>query len=201
MISFIRGTVYSVSESKVEIDTGSFGFEVNVPMTVIDTLPPVGEDTELYTYLNVREDEMSLFGFSSRDELFMFRMLINVSGIGPKGALAILSTLSPTDIRFAVLSKDAKALSKAPGIGAKTAERIIIELKDRVSLEDGLESFTSSHKTKEDSMEASAKAEAITALTVLGYSNSDALRAVNGIDPTGKTTEDILKEALKHIGR
>lgn len=200
MISFIRGTVSSVSENKVEIDTGSFGFEVNVPMSVIGNLPPVGEDTELYTHLNVKEDEMSLYGFSTRDELQMFRLLINVSGIGPKGAISMLSALTPTDIRFAVMAKDAKALSKAPGIGAKTAERIIIELKDRVSLEDSLDSFSGpSHKSGASLGDTSAKNEAITALTALGYSGSEALKAVNGIDTEGKTTEDILKEALKRL--
>ena len=204
MISFVRGTLSAVFENRVEIDTGSIGYEIFVPVSVLEELPPVEEDVQLYTYLNVKEDEMSLFGFLTRDALEIFKLLITVSGIGPKGALGVLSAMSPTDVRFAVLSGDAKAFAKAPGIGPKTAQRLIIELKDKVSLEDGLEHFNDapvSGKRTVDPEEASAKSEAIVALTVLGYSNSDALRAVNGIDLRNKTTEEILKEALKKLGR
>ena len=202
MISHLRGELTYISENRIEIDTGAIGFEVMVPMSVIDRLPGIGSTIELFTYMNVKEDEMSLFGFLNRDSLDMFRLLITVSGIGPKGALGILSSMSPSDIRFAVLSQDVKAISKAPGIGSKTAQRLIIELKDKVSLSDGLDHMnddvTSSGNVSADTSE---KSEAIIALTVLGYSNSDALRAVSGIDTAGKTTEEILKEALKKIGR
>ena len=201
MISHLRGELTYVRENKVEIDTGALGFEVQVPMTVIDRLPGIGSPIELFTYMNVKEDEMSLFGFPDRDSLDMFKLLITVSGIGPKGALGILSSMTPSDIRFAVLSQDVKAISKAPGIGSKTAQRLIIELKDKVSLSDGLEHMNDDVRPVGNASDSSEKSEAIIALTVLGYSNTDAVRAVSGIDTAGKTTEEILKEALKRIGR
>ncbi len=203
MISFIRGTLESVSENKIEIDTGALGYEVNVPVSVIEKLPSPGSEIKVYTYLSHKEDEMSLFGFDTKDALQMFKLLINVNGIGPRGALGILSVFTPSDLRFAVLAGDAKAISKAPGIGPKTAQRLIIELKDKVSLEDGLAHFNDDVQPaagRNDSADMSAKNEAVVALTVLGYSNSEALKAVQGIDVTGLTTEDILKEALKKIG-
>ena len=201
MISHLRGELTHVAENRVEIDTGAMAFEVQVPMSVIDGMPGLGSIVELYTYLNVKEDEMSLFGFANRDSLDMFKMLITDSGIGPKGALGILSSMSPSDIRFAVLSQDVKAIAKSPGIGAKTAQRLIIELKDKVSLSDGFEHLSDSNALSSRNGDESEKTEAVIALTVLGYSNTDAYRAVQGVDTAGKTTEEILKEALKRIGR
>lgn len=202
MISFVRGTLAGVSENKIEIDTGALGYEVNVPASVLDELPPIGAEVKVYTYLSHKEDEMSLFGFTTKDALAMFKLLINVNGIGPRGALGILSVFTPVDLRFAVLAGDAKAISKAPGIGPKTAQRLIIELKDKVSLEDGLAHFNDDVQPaagKNNAADMSAKNEAVVALTVLGYSNSEALKAVQGIDVTGMTTEDILKAALKNL--
>ncbi len=202
MISFVRGTLAGVSENKIEIDTGALGYEVNVPASVLDELPPIGTEVKVYTYLSHKEDEMSLFGFTTKDALAMFKLLINVNGIGPRGALGILSVFTPVDLRFAVLAGDAKAISRAPGIGPKTAQRLIIELKDKVSLEDGLAHFNDDVQPaagKNNAADMSAKNEAVVALTVLGYSNSEALKAVQGIDVTGMTTEDILKAALKKL--
>lgn len=202
MISFVRGTLAGVSENKIEIDTGALGYEVNVPASVLDELPPIGTEVKVYTYLSHKEDEMSLFGFTTKDALAMFKLLINVNGIGPRGALGILSVFTPVDLRFAVLAGDAKAISRAPGIGPKTAQRLIIELKDKVSLEDGLAHFNDDVQPaagKDNAADMSAKNEAVVALTVLGYSNSEALKAVQGIDVTGMTTEDILKAALKKL--
>lgn len=202
MISFVRGTLAGVSENKIEIDTGALGYEVNVPASVLDELPPIGTEVKVYTYLSHKEDEMSLFGFTTKDALAMFKLLINVNGIGPRGALGILSVFTPVDLRFAVLAGDAKAISRAPGIGPKTAQRLIIELKDKVSLEDGLAHFNDNVQPaagKNNAADMSAKNEAVVALTVLGYSNSEALKAVQGIDVTGMTTEDILKAALKKL--
>ncbi|MBO7364738.1 MAG: Holliday junction branch migration protein RuvA [Lachnospiraceae bacterium] len=201
MITKIRGTLEHISESSVEIDTGSFSVEVFVPSSVMGRMPAPGGDTELYTYLNVREDEMSLYGFLTRDELAMFRRMINVSGIGPKGALGILSAMTPDEVAFAVLSGDVKALSKAPGIGRKTAERLIIELKDRVSADHPDFAADSGYGAQGADAEPSARSEAVMALTVLGYSNSDALRAVRGLDTNHMTTEEILKEALRRLSR
>ncbi len=201
MISHLRGTLDYVSENCIEIDTGSLGFTVNVPSSVIDALPPVGEDIDLFTYLSVKEDDMSLFGFLTRDSLDMFKLLITVNGIGPKAALSVLSAMSPQDIRLAVLSSDAKSLSRAPGIGSKTAQRMIIELKDKVTLEDAFAHHSGGLGNAVISRETPERDEAVEALVALGYSASDALRAVRAVETDGKDTEAILREALKKVGR
>ena len=144
---------------------------------------------------------MNLFGFLSRDDLSVFKLLLNVSGIGPKGALAILSTIGPDDLRFAVLSEDVKTISSAPGIGAKTAKRLIIELKDKLSLEDAFEQKLANQAQKAELNPAvGVKNEAILALTSLGYSQSEALKVLQGIEISpDDQVEDVLKMALKQM--
>ena len=163
-------------------------------------LPGIGATVKIYTYTSVREDAFNLFGFLSKDDLEIYKKLIAVNGIGPKGALSILSAMSADDLRFAILSGDAAAIAKAQGVGKKSAERIILELRDKVqfmgSAATDLEVLTSSDTTAE----TNAKNEAIEAMTSLGYSPSDALRAVRQVE----LTEDmdagtILKQALKLI--
>lgn len=123
----------------IVVEAAGVGYLIYIPTQYFDMLPDEGEDVKIYTYLCVREDAMILYGFLSKDDLEIFKLLITVSGIGPKGGLAILSTLSADDLRFAILSGDSKAISKAPGIGAKTAQRVILDLKDKLSLEDAFE--------------------------------------------------------------
>lgn len=143
---------------------------------------------------------MILFGFLTKDDLFVFRLLLGVSGIGPKGALAILSVMTTDDLRFAVLGDDAKAIAKAPGVGAKTAQRLILELKDKLSLEDAFEQKLEKNDNPVQNKAKGAKNEAIEALVALGYSSSEALKALNGIEITDDTdVEDILKAALKNM--
>ena len=143
---------------------------------------------------------MILFGFLTKDDLFVFRLLLGVSGIGPKGALAILSVMTTDDLRFAVLGDDAKAIAKAPGVGAKTAQRLILELKDKLSLEDAFEQKLAQNDNPVQNKAKGAKNEAIEALVALGYSSSEALKALNGIEITDDTdVEDILKVALKNM--
>ena len=132
MISYIRGELSEVLEDVVVLESGSVGFNIRVPGSVLSQLPSIGTEMKLYTYLQVREDAMSLFGFLSRDDLELFQQLLGVNGVGPKAALGILSVIPPDDFRFAVLAGDAKAISRAPGIGAKTAQKIILELKDKL---------------------------------------------------------------------
>ena len=201
MIAFVRGILNARTESSVIVDAGGLGFEIFVPLSVQDRLPAIGDEVTLHTYMNVKEDGMSLYGFLNRDDLSMFKMLITVSGVGPKGAQAILSCLSADDLRFAILSQDAKAISKAQGVGARTAQRVILELKDKVSLDDGFSHLSESVSGGRKAAETSERNEAIMALTVLGYSNSDAMRAVAAVDTEGKSTEEILHEALKQMGR
>lgn len=143
---------------------------------------------------------MILFGFLTKDDLFVFRLLLGVSGIGPKGALAILSVMTTDDLRYAVLGDDAKAIAKAPGVGAKTAQRLILELKDKLSLEDAFEQKLAKNDNPVQNKAKGAKNEAIEALVALGYSSSEALKALNGIEITDDTdVEDILKAALKNM--
>ena len=158
---------------------------------------------KIYTYFNVREDAMQLFGFQSEDDLEMYKLLLNVNGVGPKAALGILSVLTADDVRFAVLSDDAKAIAKAPGIGMKTAKKLILELKDKFTLEEAFEKKLENGASGAEPgavVESDAKTEAVQALTALGYANSDALRAVRRAEITEDVdTETILKLALKQL--
>ena len=163
----------------------------------------MGEEYKIHTYFQVREDAMVLFGFLQKDDLSMFRLLLGVNGIGPKGALGVLSGLSADELRFAILADDAKTVSKAPGIGKKTAQKLILELRDKLSLEEAFEQKLS-HETagivvSSDGM-TDAKREAVEALTALGYSSTEAyaaVRSVAGVDL--ENVEEILKAALKNF--
>lgn len=201
MISFIKGELDSVYEDGIVVENSGIGYDIKVPLSVMNELPIIGEKVKIYTYLYVREDIVCLYGFLSRDDLQVFKLLITVNGIGPKGALGILSTISPDDLRFAVLADDAKAIAKAPGIGAKTASKLILELKDKLKLEDAFEQKLSKTPTETvETGDANAKNEAIQALVALGYSNTEALKAVRTVEITpDMNTEDILKLSLKKI--
>ena len=199
MISYIRGTLAEVSPDLIVVEAGSIGFDIRVPLSVTESLPPVGSEVRIYTYLKVSDDALTLYGFNSRQDLQMFRRLINVSGVGPKGALSVLSALSPDRLRLAVLGGDARAISKAPGIGLKTAQKIILDLKDQIRPEDLSE--IPGRENEPVPMEAEGEAqEAVEALTQLGYSLSEAGRAVRAV--RGAETMDsaaILKAALRQF--
>lgn len=201
MYSYIKGELADIiGEDLIVVEANQIGYNIHVPGQVLDYLPDIGENVKIYTYLYVREDAYMLFGFLTRDDLEIFKMLLGVSGIGPKGALAILSVLSTDDLRFAVLSDDAKTISKAPGVGSKTAQRLIIELKDKLSLEDAFEQKLEHRSDPERTKLKGRKNEALEALVSLGYSSSEALRALNGLEITEETSvEDILKAALKQM--
>lgn len=201
MIAFVKGRIDDITEENVVVDAGAIGYNIKISTGTASLLPGVGEEVKLYTYTCVREDMFSLYGFLTRDDLEIFKKLITVNGIGPKGGLAILSVMSADELRFAIISSDAAAISKAPGIGKKTAERVILDLRDKISLEDTL-----IHKEMEQTangtagIESIARTEAVEALTALGYSASDALRAVKSIQVTDDMdTETILKLALKNM--
>ena len=200
MIDYIKGELTEILSDLIVVETGGVGYNIFVPVSVIDGLPSIGDEMKIYTYLNVKEDEMSLFGFLTRDDLNMFKMLITVRGIGPKGGLGILSTLSTDDLRFAVLSDDAKAIAKAPGIGAKTAQRVIIDLKDKMSLEEAFEKKLEHTTNKVLPENNSIKNDAVLALNALGYSSTESLKAVSKVEITeDMDVEDVLKAALKHM--
>lgn len=200
MISYIRGEIAEIEEDLLVLEANGIGYNIRITMETASNLPSIGEDIKIYTYMQVREDDVSLFGFLTKDDLKVFKLLIGVSGIGPKGALGILSALTADDIRFAVLSDDVKAISKAPGIGTKTAQKLIIELKDKLKLEDAFEARLENNSNSVNAASNDAKGEAVMALTALGYSNSEALRAVKEAGITDDMdSEAILKAALKKL--
>lgn len=201
MIGYLKGELAEVKESYVVLEVGNIGYEVYLSVTAIMGLPSKGSTVKLYTYLHVREDAISLFGFPTKDDLEMFKLLITVNGIGPKGALGILSSISADEIRFAVLAEDVKTIAKAPGIGNKTAGKMVLELKDKFKLETAFEQRILNQAEKQDNSGIFGKREeAIQALTVLGYSGADALKIVNQIEITeDMTSETILKMCLKKM--
>lgn len=202
MYSYIKGELSEiVAENHIVVENGGIGYNIYIPGQVLSLLPEVGEEVKIYTYLCVREDAFILYGFLTRDDLNVFKLLIGVSGIGPKGALAILSVMSTDDLRFAVLSDDAKAIAKAPGVGNKTAQRLIIELKDKLSLEDAFEQKLShTQETVSGNGLKGIRNEAVEALVSLGYSSTEALKVLRDIEITeDSSVEDILKLALKQM--
>lgn len=202
MIQFIRGELVSYEEDRVLVDVGGVGYGIFMSGSAMSKLPPVGREVKIHTYLNVKEDAMQLFGFLTRDDLRVFKLLIGVNGIGPKGGLAILSVLTPDDLRFAVMSNDVKAISSAPGIGKKTAEKIILELKDKLSIEDALEHAVSKEAVVPGSADNhhEVMSEAVQALVALGYGNTESLKAVKQVEITESMgANEVLKQALKHM--
>ena len=201
MYAYIKGILAEITEDAIIVENQGIGYEIAVPGQVFDYLPSVGEEVNIYTYHYVREDAILLYGFLTKEDVRIFKMLIGVSGIGPKGALAILSVLSTDDLRFAILGDDAKAIAKAPGVGAKTAQRVIIELKDKLSLEDAFEQKLANQAQKAElNPTVGVKNEAILALTSLGYSQSEALKVLQGIEISpDDQVEDVLKMALKQM--
>ena len=199
MYSYIKGILTDMDEESIVVETGGIGYHIYTTGQTFRYLPSVGEEVKVYTYLHVREDAMLLFGFLTKDELKIYKLLLGVSGIGPKAALGILTAFSADDLRFAVLSEDAKTIAKAPGIGVKTAKKMILELKDKLDLEDAFEKKLLHEQEAEETL-PDARGEAVEALTALGYSPADALRAVQKVEPgDDMDTEAILKAALKRM--
>lgn len=183
----------------IVVEAGQVGLGIRVPLSVLEVLPAIGEEVKIYTYLQVREDDLSLYGFLNRSDLEMFKQLISVNGIGPKAALGILSALTPDMLRMAILTGDAKAISRAPGVGPKTAQRMILDLKDKVSAEDILTGLAAPEDPKAVPAPGAEK-EAAEALVALGYSSTEAARAVKlaGATPD-MDAEAVLKASLKHL--
>lgn len=202
MLSYIIGEVSEISADTVVVENNGIGFNIKTSAMTIDSLPPVGDMVRIYTYLHVREDAMQIFGFLSKDELEVFKLLLNVNGIGPKGALGILSAISTDDLRFAVLSDDVNLIKSCPGVGAKTAQKLIIELKDKLRLEDAFEMAVNNNNKKNTVQDNTVIVmnEAVEALVSLGYSSKDAIAAVKKVENIqNKNSEQILKEALKGL--
>lgn len=204
MISFIKGKLVHIYENVIIVENNGIGYEIFVPVSVIGNMPLVGSEVMIYTYMHVREDALQLFGFLDRDTLEIFKLLITVSGIGPKGAIGVLGTLSADDIRYAVMAEDAKMIAKAPGIGAKTASKVVIELKDKLKMRDVAENISSEidgqQSIFDDGGSKQAVSDAIEALVSLGYSATEATKAVRKADAGDDVTvEELLKLSLKYL--
>ncbi|MBR3927426.1 MAG: Holliday junction branch migration protein RuvA [Clostridia bacterium] len=197
MYAHICGILSEKLTDSVVIDASGVGYELSVSANTLSSCPQTGEEVKLFAYLSVREDAMELFGFSTREEKKMFLRLIGVSGIGPKTALGVLSALSVKDLSIALVTGDAQALSRAPGIGKKTAQRLVLELKDKVENED-LTSQGASAPLK--NIVGSGESEAIEALMALGYPASEAAKAVSAVSGQATKTDEILRLALKNMG-
>lgn len=201
MIAFIQGMIDDIAMDNVVIDVGGIGYNVKISADTASKLPGIGEQAKLYTYTCVREDAFLLYGFLSRNDLEIFKKCITVNGIGPKGALSILSVMDADSLRFAILSGDGKAISKAPGIGARTAERLILELKDKIKIDDDMISreikMTAGGNALADTPQ---KQEAVAALVSLGYGQAESLKAVNAIEGVEDMEAGaVLKAALKKM--
>lgn len=198
MVSYMRGTLLFHEEDRIVVLVGGLGLDVFIPARQMERLPGIGEEIILHTYLAVKEDALTLYGFSSRQELELFKRLITVSGVGPKGALAMLSAISAEELVFAIYSGDAKKIATANGIGKRTAERVILDLRDKLPSPGEAGEFD-----RDDIMDAdepaTMKGEAIQALVSLGYGRAESTAAVRKVQSECTTVEELLKEALKYI--
>ena len=207
MYYYIRGELVASTLNMAVVDAGGVGYKMTVSENTYRSLPrrtDKNPTVTLYTYLSVREDGIELFGFESERELSSFKMLLSVSGVGPKAAMAILSLLTPEKFALAVCTEDKKTISKANGVGPKTAARIILELRDKLmkesSIDEDLSTAVLDHSAEAAGAPARGKlSEAMDALMVLGYSRAEAQKALSGIDTQTLALEDVIKEALKKL--
>jgi len=200
MLAYIKGILAAVTEDGIIIENNGIGYDIKTP-DLTGELPSVGSTYTVYTYLYVREDMVCLYGFSSRTQLKTFKLLITVSGIGPKVAMGILSTLTVDELNYAILSDDSKTIAKAPGIGPKGAKKLILELKDKLEIEEAFAGFGQVEPMEdivlpaEDVMSLTAQA-----LVSLGYSNSEALRAIRAVEGAkDMDAETLLSESLRKM--
>lgn len=196
MISFLKGVIASKNENGIIIDVGGIGFYVNMPSSDIAKIAAAGESVKIYTHLQIRDEQPEIFGFLTAEQITYFNKLISISGIGPKAALAILGTLSVQDLAFAIIAEDVKTITRAPGVGSKMAQRIILELKGKIDTQEAV-----STSAKVSGVQTSVRADtgAVNALIALGASASEAQKTVMQISGEGMSTEDIIKEALRRM--
>ena len=197
MISYIKGNLECKNIDNIVIDVGGIGYKIYMSANSIDRISEVGKEIKIYTYMKVREDDISLYGFCTNEELKMFEQLIGVSGVGAKSALTILANISPSSFALAIISGDVNTLKSLPGIGAKSAQRMILELKDKMKTQDAIENkvIPTKHIAKSDKAK-----DAIEALQVLGYARKDIELAIANIDTNELSVEEIIKQGLKMLG-
>ena len=195
MYSYIKGKIDNKTSDYLVIDNNGIGYRIASAMSTLERIE-AGQEAKIYTYMHVREDNISLYGFLTSEELRVFELLISVSGIGPKVANSVLSSLSPSKFGLAVITGDVQGLKSVPGIGLKTAQRIILELKDKLKTEDAIDSAQVQMLDGNDNV-----SEAVNALQVLGYSTAEALKVLRTIDTENMDIEGVIKEALKKLAR
>lgn len=203
MINYVRGILSEIEDNLIIVEAGGIGYGINVPASLIGELPKAGSAVRIYTYFSVKEDSESLYGFINKEDRDMFRQLISVNGVGPKGALAILSVMRPDDLRLAIATGDSKSISRAQGIGAKTAERVILELKNNVGDINSIGAAVLGGKsagTIAAGKQYGPVSEAMDALIMLGYSRMEAGKALSLVNVNeDMPTEEVLRLALKNI--
>ena len=200
MLAYIKGTLELKMTDYVVIDVGGLGYKVYMSSNSINRLGEIGNNVKIYTYMRVREDDISLYGFCTNEELRMFEQLLGVSGIGAKSALTILANISPSSFALAIISGDINTLKKLPGIGAKSAQRMILELKDKMKTQDAIENGEEIININNSYVENDRTKDAIEALQVLGYSRRDIELALSKLDVKNDTVEEIIRKGLKYLG-
>ena len=203
MLAYIKGILEIKTKGYIVVEAGGLGYKIFMPESTIDNAGNIGDKVQIYTFMRVREDDVSLYGFLTNEELRMFELLLSVSGIGAKGALGILSNITPSQFALAVISNDVAILKKVPGIGPKTAQRAILELKDKLKKE---EEITVAEAKEVSNIEQVIKedekvTEAISALQVLGYSKREIVEALQNIDVASLSVEDIIKKGLANLAK
>lgn len=201
MFSYIKGILEIKSSNFIVVDVNGIGFKIFMPLTSIQKLEETGKTVKIYTYMQVKEDDISLYGFTTNEELRMFELLISVSGIGAKSAITMLSSVTPSKFALAVISNDVKSLTKIPGIGTKSAQRIILELKDKLKTEESISKIEDVTGMQGNVVQSENKSEAIQALQVLGYTKFEIEEVLAKIDMQNKNVEEIIRNALGYLGR
>ena len=203
MINYIKGKLVYVTANSIIVENGGIGYEIFVPVPVTPDTWQAGDETKVYTYMQAREDHIQLFGFADKEGLDVFKLLITVSGIGPKGALGILGAMGTDSLRFAVLANDAQTIAKAPGIGIKTAGRLILELKDKLEAKEVTDTALAHGGENAADGDAGTRqmvSDAAEALAALGYPPAEAMKAARSVDSSTYTTvEELLKLSLKNL--
>lgn len=200
MYAYIKGSLEIKTKGYIVIETNGIGYKIFMSETAIEKLGEIGEIVKIHTYLKVKEDEMSLYGFNSNEELRMFELLLSVSGIGAKTAIAMLSNITPSCFALAVTTNNVEKIKSLPGIGAKSAQRIILELKDKIKTQDVNNDIDDNIKQDNLKENNEVKTEAITALQVLGYSKKEIEKALENID-LDTSVEEMIKQGLKNLAR
>ncbi len=200
MYAYIKGSLEEKLKDSIVVETSGIGYKIYVSEQTMEKLGELGEKVKIYTHYHVREDNISLYGFLSNEELKMFELLIQVSGIGAKTAIVMLSNITPSEFAIAVISNDIKTLTKIPGVGSKSAQRIVLELKDKLKTEDAISKDTKD--VSSDNTEDNEKVEeAIQALQILGYNKGEVKKVVEKLKVKDLSIEDIIKQALKQLSR